>query len=104
MPAIDLLPRDLELIRSILSRFVPGREVRLFGSRASARARRHSDIDLVIMTERPLDIKVHAGLATAFSESSLPFRVDVLDAATLTEHFRRSILEGSVVVQEGVDE
>ncbi len=101
MPTIDLLPRDLEIIRSILSQFVPGREVRLFGSRASDRARRYSDIDLVVMTEQPLDVKVHAALMEAFSESALPFKVDVLDAATLAEGFRRSILDGSVVVQKG---
>jgi len=40
MPAIDLLPRDFEIVRSILARFVPGREVRMFGSRAGAKARR----------------------------------------------------------------
>jgi predicted nucleotidyltransferase len=100
MPAIDLLPRDLEIVRSILARFVPGREVRMFGSRTSAKARRHSDLDLVVMTDRQLELDVYAGVKRAFSESSLPFKVDVLDAAVLAEDFRRRILEGSVVLQE----
>jgi type I restriction enzyme S subunit len=100
MPAIDLLPRDLEIVHSILARFVPGREVRMFGSRAGAKARRHSDLDLVVMTERPLDLSVFAGLKAAFSDSSLPFKVDVLDGATLAADFRCRIAEGSVVIQE----
>jgi len=100
MPTIDLLPRDLEIVRSILARFVPGREVRMFGSRTSGKARRHSDLDLVVMTNRQLELDVYAGLKRAFSESSLPFKVDVLDEAVLAEEFRHRILEGSVVVQE----
>ncbi len=100
MPAIDVLPRDLEIVRSILARFVPGREVRMFGSRTGAKARRHSDLDLVVMTDRQLELDVYAGLKRAFSESALPFKVDVLDGAVLAEDFRRRILEGSVVVQD----
>jgi len=100
MPAIDVLPGDLEIVRSILARFVPGVEVRLFGSRTSGRSRRFSDLDLVVMSERPLDLKVLARLIRAFAESSLPFKVDVLDAATLADDFRGRILDGSIVVQE----
>jgi predicted nucleotidyltransferase len=98
MPAIDL-----EIVRSVLARFVPGREVRMFGSRAAAKARRHSDLDLVVMTEQPLELIVYAGLKSAFSESALPFKVDVLDWSTLAEDFRRRIREGSVVIQEAAD-
>ena len=99
MSAIDLFPRDLEIVRSILARFVPRYEVRMFGSRAGAKARRHSDLDLVVMTERPLELSVFAGLKAAFSDSSLPFKVDVLDGATLAEEFRRRITDGSIVIQ-----
>jgi len=99
MRPIDILPKDLEIVRAIVGRFVPGKEVRAFGSRASGNARRHSDLDLVIMTERPLDVTVLAGINAAFSDSSLPFTVDILDWATLDEGFRRLIREGSVVIQ-----
>lgn len=99
MRPIDILPRDLEIVRAIVGRFVPAKEVRAFGSRASGNARRHSDLDLVIMTEQPLDVVVLAKITAAFSDSSLPFRVDVLDWASLEENFRRLIREGSVVIQ-----
>ena len=102
MRPIDILPRDLEIVRAIVGRFVPGKEVRAFGSRAAGNARRHSDLDLVVMTERPLDVVVLAGMNEAFSESSVPFTVDVLDWASLDENFRRLILEGSVVLQASV--
>jgi len=100
MRPIDILPKDLEIVRAILCRFVLGKEVRAFGSRTSGNARRHSDLDLVIMTEQPLDIVVLTKMTEAFSDSTLPFKVDVLDWASLDENFRRLILAGSIVIQE----
>jgi len=99
MRPIDILPKDLEIVRAIVGRFVPKKEVRAFGSRTSGNARRHSDLDLVIMTEQPLDVVVLAKMTAAFSDSALPFKVDVLDWASLEENFRRLILEGSIVIQ-----
>lgn len=99
MRPIDILPRDLEIVCGIAGRFVPGKEVRAFGSRASGNARRHSDLDLVVMVEHALDMTVLAKMQAAFSESSLPFKVDVLDWAALEEKFRQLILKGSIVVQ-----
>jgi predicted nucleotidyltransferase len=100
MRPIDILPKDLEIVRAIVSHFVLGKEVRAFGSRTSGNARRHSDLDLVIMTEQPLDVVVLAKMTEAFSDSALPFKVDVLDGASLEESFRRLILEGSIVIQK----
>jgi predicted nucleotidyltransferase len=100
MRPIDILPKDLEIVRAIVSHFAHGKEVRAFGSRTSGNARRHSDLDLVIMTEQPLDAAVLAKITEAFSDSVLPFKVDVLDGASLEESFRRLILEGSIVIQK----
>jgi len=52
------------------------------------------------MTEQPLDVTVLAGLNAAFSESSLPFTVDVLDWAALAENARGFIREGSTVIRK----
>ena len=100
MRPIDILPRDLEIVLSILRRYVPGIEIRAAGSRAKHNARRHSDLDLIIMTERPLEVTSIARLSAAFSESDLPFSVDVLDWASLDESFRRLIRDGSVIIQK----
>ena len=99
MPPIDVLPNHLEIILGILEKFVPGPEIRAFGSRVTGKARRHSDLDLVIMTERPLDVAVLAGMKAAFSESDLPFAVDILDWAVLEEHVRRFVQEGSAIIR-----
>ena len=99
MRPVEILPRDLEIVLAVLRRFVPETEVRAAGSRASGKARRYSDLDLIIMTRRPLEVTVLAGLNRAFSDSDLPFSVDILDWASLDENLRRSVYEDSIVIQ-----
>ena len=60
-----------------------------------------SDLDLAIITNQPLPLAVGAALAEAFSESDLPYKVDIVDWAALSEPFRRIIERHKVVVQEG---
>jgi predicted nucleotidyltransferase len=59
----------------------------------------HSDLDLVIRADKPLTLLHLANLSEAFSESDLPFKVDVVDWATTQENFRRIIEEHHVVLQ-----
>ena len=91
MRPIDIGPADLEMIRHILRDHVPGLEVRAFGSRVSWTARETSDLDLALMTDEPLSIARMAALRAAFTESDLPFRVDIADWASTSESFRRVI-------------
>ena len=101
MRPIDVLPKDLDIVRRILDLHVPGIEVRAFGSRVAGNARRHSDLDLILMTDEVVDIRILARLNAALSDSSLPFTVDVLDWASLEESFRNLILQDSVLLRNG---
>ena len=96
---LTMLDRDLEKIRAILGRIIPDHEVRAFGSRISGGAGKHSDLDIAVMTEKPMEIRRLADLNEAFRESDLPFKVDVLDWAATGDKFRSLILEGSVLLQ-----
>jgi uncharacterized protein len=100
MPAINILPRNLETVLGILERLVPGTEVRAFGQRVSGSARRHSDLELVIMTKQPLEAALLAEIKTAFSTSSLPFSVVILDWAALEDRVRRDIQEESILLRK----
>lgn len=101
MSALDIEPRDLATVRAILRRHVPEYEVRAFGSRARGNARRTSDLDLAIMTETPLAAGRMGALRDEFSESDLPFKVDVVDWAATAESFRRLIEERYEILQSG---
>lgn len=95
---IDVSPDQLRLVRSILSAYVSGIEVRAFGSRVDGSAKPHSDLDLAIMTKSPLPSRTAALLREAFSESNLPFRVDIIDWAEISESFRKIIQEKSELI------
>ena len=98
MTAIDLLPDHRAIVEQILGRHVPGCEVRIFGSRVTGRARPFSDLDLVIMTGQPIEVRAWTELRDAFSESRLPFVVDVLDWSGLSEAFRKRVEETAVTL------
>jgi predicted nucleotidyltransferase len=95
---LDLTPEQLDEVRRILLLHVPGRTVRAFGSRVQGNAKPFSDLDLAVMGETPLDFRQLAELKDAFTESNLPFRVDVVDWAATKEPFRRIIEETYEVV------
>ncbi|MDR0479165.1 MAG: restriction endonuclease subunit S [Burkholderiaceae bacterium] len=98
--AIDIRPDHWQIVKGILNKHVPQYEVWAFGSRAKWTAKDYSDLDLAIITSQPLPLNVSAALADDFSESDLPWKVDIVDWATTSESFRKIIERDKVVVQE----
>ncbi len=99
VPPIDIAPDHWAIVHSILRRRVPDCEVWAFGSRARRTARPYSDLDLAVISDSPLPLSVSAALADDFSESDLPWRVDVVDWATTGAGFRTIIAQDKVVLQ-----
>ncbi len=99
-PPIDVRPDLWAIVRDILRKHVPDYEVWAFGSRAKGTAKPYSDLDLAIISDRRLSLDVTAGLSEDFSESDLPWRVDVVDWAATSETFQKIIAGNHVVVQK----
>ena len=93
---IDVSAEQLAVIRAILDARVPGCKVLAFGSRANGRARKHSDLDLVVVGNTRLAFRTLAFLRADFEESTLPFRVEVLDWHRISESFRAVIDKSAV--------
>jgi type I restriction enzyme S subunit len=100
LPRIDIRPAHWRIVRDILQKHVPQYAVWAFGSRAKWTAKPYSDLDLAIITDQPLPLAASASLTDDFSESDLPWRVDVVDWAITSEAFRQVIEQNKVVVQE----
>jgi predicted nucleotidyltransferase len=100
-PPIDISAADWEIVLGILQHHVPDKTVWAFGSRAKGTAKPYSDLDLVVISDKPLSLDLSATLADAFSESDLPWKVDVVDWATTGVAFRKLIEQQKVVVQIG---
>ena len=96
---VDLNPTHLTIVEHILTKHVPGYEVRAFGSRATWNARDTSDLDLAVVGNGLLPNRTLTMLKEAFEESRLPIRVNVIDWNALTDGFRESINLDTVVVQ-----
>lgn len=101
---LSIEPHHLALVRQILARLLPEREIWAFGSRAGGGAhppKPWSDLDLAVIGAHALTLDEEAALAEAFSESDLPWRVDVVDWATLDEAFRARIAAARLLVLSG---
>ena len=97
-PLIDIRPDHWEIVQRILQEHVPNLEVWAFGSRAKWNAKAFSDLDLAIITDEPLPIDTSAALNEAFSESDLPWKVDVVDWSVTNDTFREIIRRERVVL------
>jgi type I restriction enzyme S subunit len=97
VPNIDINPNDWVEIRRILRTCVPEYEVWAFGSRAKWTAKPYSDLDLAILTDKPLSLQKAAELRSTLDESTIPIKVDFVDWAATSESFRKIIEAGKVV-------
>jgi uncharacterized protein len=100
---IDLPADHQQLVLDILGAHLPlSTRAWVFGSRATGRARLYSDLDLAVDAGRRLTLDETARLAEAFSDSDLPYRVDVVDWRTIDDRWRHTIVAERVALTEGV--
>ena len=89
---IDIRSNDLKIVQQILADALPkNAKVWVFGSRATWKTKRSSDLDLAIDAGRALTRNENSALADAFDESDLPYKVDVVDMHNVTNPFKAII-------------
>ncbi|MBF0105872.1 MAG: nucleotidyltransferase domain-containing protein [Deltaproteobacteria bacterium] len=89
----------LKIVTDILTKYLPTHIVWAFGSRVCENPKKYSDLDIVIKTKAPLPVEIMAHLRDAFSESDLPFKVDVVDWSRISKKFQKIIKEKYEVIQ-----
>ncbi|HZK99066.1 MAG TPA: nucleotidyltransferase domain-containing protein [Caulobacteraceae bacterium] len=98
-PTIDLKSDHRRIVGEILEAFAPDCAVWACGSRARGGARRYSDLDLVLIASAPLPLGRLGDLREAFSESDLPFRVDLVEWSAASPSFRARLARDMVIVR-----
>ena len=94
---IDIRPQDLAIVQQILQITLPyDTKVWVFGSRATITTKRSSDLDLAIDIGRKLTRDESIALSEAFEESSLPYKVDVVDMHNVSATFKQIIEKNRV--------
>lgn len=92
-PQDDIATRSLERVRTIVLDALKGSgaAVWLFGSWARGDTARHSDIDVAVDGRGRLPLGVLAAIRDRLEESSVPYRVDLVDLADVSETFRQRV-------------
>jgi predicted nucleotidyltransferase len=97
--SLSLRPDHERMVRDILARHLPaGFAVRVFGSRTRGAPKPYSDLDLALNGGEPLSLAALADLAEAFSQSDLPFKVDIVDLHSASPTFRAAIETNGVAL------
>ncbi len=91
---------NLEIINNILHEHVPHCEVWAFGSRVHGHNfKKFSDLDIAVISENKIPASIISSLEEDFIESYLPFKVDVIDFATINDDFKKIIKNNYEVIQ-----
>ena len=87
-PSIDLPEAHKQQVLEIIRARLPDARVWVYGSRAKGRARRYSDLDLMLDDRgREIPWSVLGNLDEDFDESSLPIIVELHDLAATDANF-----------------
>jgi len=98
---MHLEPINLAIVQDILKQYVPEYDVWAFGSRVHGRnLKKFSDLDLVIINDKPLKKLQLFNIKEALSESDLPIMVDVLAWSNIDETFKHIIQKEYEIIQK----
>lgn len=84
-------------IISVLSALFPNAKIYLFGSRATGKYQRASDIDIAIDAGAKLPIESIDEAKDVMKSLNIVYKVDVLDLYNISPDFRDSILKNKVI-------
>ena len=85
---IDLSPEHRAQVLAMIRNRLPDARIWVYGSRARGRARRYSDLDLMLDDHgKTIPVRVMGDLDEDFDESNLPIIVDLHDMAHTDARF-----------------
>jgi|SRR5579872_3075052 len=89
---MDITPKHAKIVQDILKKnLLSNTKVFIFGSRVTKAKKKFSDLDLAMDANEILPISILSSLEHDFSESDLPYKVDIVDLNNMSESFRKKI-------------
>ncbi len=94
--------RDLETVRKIVFERLKGYKVKvyLFGSRATGKAHRFSDIDVAVLPLEPVPGWIFAETSADLEESNILCDVDLVNLSETDTKFRERVLKEGILWKE----
>ncbi|MBL6689341.1 MAG: nucleotidyltransferase domain-containing protein [Pseudomonadales bacterium] len=78
-----------------------GAEVYCFGSRARGEGQAFSDLDLMVVSEHPLDSEI-SEIRQVLEDSNFPFVVDIVEERNFADSYRANYLAERVLIRSAV--
>lgn len=92
-------PQHLKILQKILQILPPDAQVWVFGSRITS-PRPYSDLDLLIdLNGQALPTQLRLDLQEKFSESDLPYKVDIVDWNAIDSTFKQVIADKKILLK-----
>lgn len=93
----ELEKRHIDYILSTLKQDLPNGKFYIFGSRAKGTNKEYSDIDIAIKCgDEKISADVLGKLLITFTDSTLPYEVDIVDLNAIDEKFKTLIKDNLV--------
>lgn len=93
--------RHLDFILQVLQENIPQKDAKfyVFGSRAKGNYKEYSDIDIAVqLQDEKLSADILGKILIEFSDSTLPYEVDVVDLNAIDKKFKELILDSLVEI------
>jgi len=89
----------IEQLKQILFDFLRDKPIKiiLYGSRARGDNYPGSDVDIALSSEGRIDRLLLSNLREMLEESTIPYKVDIVDLAIVSERFKNEILKDAVI-------
>lgn len=87
MSNLNLDNRYIEFIKDTINNVLDDVEIYIFGSRTQGKSLEYSDIDIALKGENQIEFDKILNLRAAFSNSTFPYKVDIIDLNNIDEKF-----------------
>ena len=93
--------RHLDFLKEILQKNISDNNAKfyIFGSRAKGTYKDYSDVDIAVkLPNKKLSTDILGKILLEFSDSTLPYEVDVIDLNSIDEKFKKLIADSLVEI------
>jgi len=84
---LDLDNQYVEFIKETINSVLDDVEIYIFGSRTQGKSLEYSDVDIALKGNTQIEFDKILNLRVAFSNSTFPYKVDIIDLNNIDEKF-----------------
>jgi len=84
---LDLDNQYVEFIKETINSVLDDVEIYIFGSRTQGKSLEYSDVDIALKGKTQIEFDKILNLRATFSNSTFPYKVDIIDLNNIDEKF-----------------